>query len=342
LASDPAASAGDQPERADRSNGAPFVIFGTWLMVGLYLDGWSHTHSRTESFFTPSHAIVYSGFVAGVLWFAWDSGRRRRCGEAAGPAENRITLLGLALFTAGGIGDLVWHTLFGVERSVATLVSPTHLLLMMGGILMLSAPIRDAWARPGSRLLRWSDGWPVVGSLLLTVALILFFLMYLSPFRATQAAQPDTTSTFHFFVENAQIHLIAAVLVTTAVWMSALLFILRRWDPPFGTFALVFGITAVALSGLDNFQRLPLALAAVVGGLAADGYIAVRYPIRVLAMVVPLAIWLPYFVVFKSAYALPWEIHLWLGTIVLAVLSGLGLSLLAVPPALPTTSTAGR
>jgi hypothetical protein len=306
--------------------------------VGTYIDGWAHNHSRPESFFTPWHAITYSGLVAGVLWFTWDSRRRRRRGEEAGPAEQRMTLLGLALFAAGAVGDLVWHTLFGVERSIAALLSPTHLLLMTGGILILSAPIRDAWSQPGSRLLRWGDGWPVVGSLVLIVALIMFFLMYLSPFTATMAAQPDPTSTFHFFVQNAQTRLIASVLVTTVVFMSALLFLLRRWTPPFGTFALTFGLTAVALCGIDSFQRLPLALAAVFGGLAADGYLAARYPLRVLAMLVPLAIWLPYFVVFKSAFALQWEIHLWLGTIVLATLAGLGLGVLAYPPALPSVT----
>ncbi len=338
MATDPGAGAGDRPDRARRSEGAAFVVFGTWMIVGLFLDGWSHNHHRPETFFTPWHGVLYSGFVAGLLWFAWDGRRRRRLGSEPGPVEDRLTVLGLVLFLAGALGDFGWHTLFGVERSIAALLSPTHLLLMTGGILLVSTPIRDAWSRPSTQSMSWRIHWPVIGSLTLTVAVVLFFLMYLSPFRATVAAQPDPTISVRYLVENAQIHLIASVLVTTAVLMTALLFLLRRWTPPFGTFTVLFGITAIALSGLDSFQRLPLALAGVVGGLLADGYIAARYPIRILATLVPVAIWLPYFVLFKSAYALPWEIHLWLGTVFLAGLSGLGLSVLADPAAVPAAA----
>ena len=52
----------------------------------------------------------------------------------------------------------------------------------------------------------------------------------------------------------------------------------------------------------------------------------------------PAALWLTYFVVFKVAYDLPWTIHLWLGAIFLAVLGGVGLSLLAFPPQVPQES----
>ncbi|MBV8986508.1 MAG: hypothetical protein JO248_18920, partial [Acidimicrobiia bacterium] len=51
------------------------------------------------------------------------------------------------------------------------------------------------------------------------------------------------------------------------------------------------------------------------------------------------ATWLPYFVVFKIDYDLPWTIHLWIGTVFLAALTGLGLSLLVDPPHVPKGAT---
>ena len=41
------------------------VLLSAWFLGGLYLDGWAHHHlAELESFFTPWHAVFYSGFVA--------------------------------------------------------------------------------------------------------------------------------------------------------------------------------------------------------------------------------------------------------------------------------------
>ncbi len=306
------------------------VVFGTWMIVGLFLDGWSHVHRRPETFFTPWHGVLYSGFLAGVLWFAID---QRTAGRSdVGLIGGRVTFAGFVIFALAAVGDFGWHTLFGIERNVAALLSPTHLLLMSGGILLVTAPVRDAWhERWGSRP-RWSEFWSVVGSLTLTAALVLFFLQYLSPFRAAIVAQPLTTA-FRSLNETAEVRTIASVLVTTVVLVGMMLFILRRWTPPVGAFTILFGVPALAMSGLDSFERLPLALCAVAGGLVADIVVEADIPVRWVAAAVPVAAWLPYFVVFKVAYDLPWTIHLWLGTVFLTALTGLGLSLLTDPPA---------
>jgi hypothetical protein len=113
---------------------------------------------------------------------------------------------------------------------------------------------------------------------------------------------------------------------------------LRRWQPPFGACTLLFGVVAVATSGLDTFERWPLTLCAIGGGVVADVLLTRTWSLRLVAGLVPVALWLPYFVVFKTAYDLPWTVHLWLGTVFLTALGGIGLSLLTEPPALPTRS----
>src|SRR5688500_828822 len=40
----------------------------TWILVGLFLDGWFHIHRPDgESFFTPWHGVLYSGVAATVV-----------------------------------------------------------------------------------------------------------------------------------------------------------------------------------------------------------------------------------------------------------------------------------
>ena len=46
-----------------------------WYFSGLVLDGWAHTHGEVDaSFFTPWHALFYSGFIAYsgfIIWTLW-------------------------------------------------------------------------------------------------------------------------------------------------------------------------------------------------------------------------------------------------------------------------------
>jgi hypothetical protein len=41
---------------------------GTWLMIGLFVDGWAHNNlgEALETSFTPWNAVFYSGFAAAV------------------------------------------------------------------------------------------------------------------------------------------------------------------------------------------------------------------------------------------------------------------------------------
>src|SRR6266566_3590952 len=39
------------------------VLLEAWWVGGLFVDGWAHEHGKVDqSFFTPWHAILYSGF----------------------------------------------------------------------------------------------------------------------------------------------------------------------------------------------------------------------------------------------------------------------------------------
>ena len=62
------------------------------------------------------------------------------------PPGYRFAVLGIPIFFAAGIGDLIWHQLFGIEEGVDALLSPTHQALGLGIFFLASGPIRSVIA----------------------------------------------------------------------------------------------------------------------------------------------------------------------------------------------------
>jgi hypothetical protein len=57
------------------------TLASSWLIGGLYLDGWAHNNIPSlETFFTPWHAVFYSGFLATLAVLGWGIGRNRAAG----------------------------------------------------------------------------------------------------------------------------------------------------------------------------------------------------------------------------------------------------------------------
>ena len=151
------------------------LVFGTIFLSGLYLDGWAHNHGRVDnSFFTVWHAFFYAGFglvmllLLGTLLWNRAQGMRWR---SALPNGYQLALLGVFIFAAGGVGDLIWHELFGIEEDFEALISPTHLMLGAGLGLIVSGPLRAALARPHQRP-TWRE---IAPALVATAALISAF-----------------------------------------------------------------------------------------------------------------------------------------------------------------------
>ncbi|MBI5563663.1 MAG: hypothetical protein HY870_02135, partial [Chloroflexi bacterium] len=156
-----------------------------WFTAGLFLDGWAHTHGQAdESFFTPWHGVLYAGHLTATAYLFNAFIRTMMRGSAwrqALPIGYGLSLIGGALFAIGGVGDLVWHTLFGIEQNVEALLSPTHLLLALAGMLIVSGPLRAAWRRVDTPARRLTDQLPMI----LSAALLLSFLTFF-----TQIAHP--------------------------------------------------------------------------------------------------------------------------------------------------------
>jgi hypothetical protein len=108
------------------------MLFGLWAIFGLFLDGWAHSHQKPDSFFTPWHAVLYSGFISAGLWSLFMLWRRRSPGTSllrTAPSGHLATLAGFGLFGLGAAGDLVWHEVFGVGSNFRQLSGTLNPLL---------------------------------------------------------------------------------------------------------------------------------------------------------------------------------------------------------------------
>jgi hypothetical protein len=304
-----------------------FAVFSIWITSGLYLDGWSHNVHKPETFFTPYHGLLYSGFLAAVLWGVYEARR-----QTDTPAPNdKLAMLGGVLFAVGGAADLVWHTVFGIEKDVAALLSPTHLTLMTGGILAASAPLRAARAGTAQDDRSLRHFLPVVLGLAVVAAVVAFFLQFASAFRLDVLPAKSQ--------EMAQVYSVLAVLLTNAVLLGAAFYLRRFWTPPRGAFTLLFGLVAFAQTGLGSFSHIALVVPALIGGAVAD-----RLADRpwLFGAAVPLALWGSWLAVFAALWGLHWEPEIWGGVLFFTALTGVGLAALTAPAASQASLVAER
>jgi hypothetical protein len=331
------------------------ILLGMWAVLGLVADGNTHVNTpELETFFTPSHAVLYSGYLSVAGWMGWQvlrQWRRGHHGPGAVPVGYGLGLLGAVIFGLGGLADLAWHALFGIESDIDALLSPSHLVLFVGAALILTTPWRAASSAAVGEAPGFRAFLPVLLSATTTVVVVAFFLLYLSPF--TDSA-PTAARAAGFVTHRQQevfwSHGIAGILVTTAVLLVPLLLLVRRWRVPAGTATILFTTVAVLSSAIFNFEHGALIVAAPIGGLLADLLIGRLRPSPVrpvalwtVAAAVPAALWGPYFTVVAGWYGLAWPAELWSGSVVLSSLAGLALGLLAAPPAgSAATSPNGR
>lgn len=308
-----------------------------WLVGGVYLDGWAHNHGKVDqSFFTPWHGLLYAGFGAIALLLgatlAWNMLHGFTWARAL-PGGYELALLGVAIFAFGGVGDLIWHTLFGIEAQIEALISPTHLLLALGATLMITGPLRAAWRRPSAGNMTWAQQAPMLISLTLVLALFSFLTQYAHPWVEpyAEAGYPGGDGFFGLALG------MASILLQTALLMGVALLALRRGPLPPGGWTLLLGLSTALVSVLDDQYRLfP---AAVGAGIAGDVLLWVLQPsasrpagLRAFAFLAPVLLYASYYAQLALAAGIRWSVHMWTGSIVLAGVVGLLLSYLVVPP----------
>lgn len=324
------------PSAPSRTFEWSYVACCTWFVIGLFLDGWAHNHvPELETFFTPWHAVFYAGYF---LMAATLLALRARTGAENMPAGYREALAGAGIFFAGGIGDMLWHEAFGIEKDIEALFSPTHLVLALGTVLMLGAPWL-ATVRSGKHGQTFAEQLPAILSLTFCASAVTFLTQFHHWTDLSLVDPAPVRQNAELIQEVAM----AGYLWHVAVLMAAAILLLRTSKPALGTLATLFTVSTFGMAAMrmDTLgAALPIVCIAYVIGFFADLWAARAWPIeknlaafRWFTAGVPAAL-----VALLHAYAIPlhgtwWSIHMWTGAVAIAAGTGVLVGLAMVPPA---------
>src|SRR6266508_42803 len=331
------ASAPVAPDRAGASDrlapawfGWVAVALAAWLVSGAHLDAWAHRHLGFETFFTPWHAVLYSGWLANTVFFGAMALRGRREGSSwrhALPAGYGLTLAACVVFGVGGALDLAWHQAFGIERDFAADLSPTHLLLMAMAAVILAGPLRAAWYGHARRA-----GFEAVLSAAFLLSMLTFWAQFNHPFTDQWAGQPRTVLPDVFNQEMG----VQGVVLQAALLSGVVLALVSRFRLPAGSLTVILGVNAVYVTVVEQLNSM--VLVAVLAGVIGDVLLAVLRPstrrvpqLRLFAFLLPAELYLLYFATVLARSGTRWPVHVWTGSVALAGITGLLLSLLVAP-----------
>jgi hypothetical protein len=261
------------------------ALGGLWLIGGLFADlGW-HIREDVDSFWTGAHAMLYSGLVilfavAGVTAL---SGLRSGLPlRRALPRGYDLVLPGLLIFLVGGVLDAIGHHFFGFEAGFLALLSPTHQLIGLGLIFVLTSPIRAAVVaatRPGTLLQQL----PLLIAAASFLELIHWGTNYIFLSGAERAYGPLllpvtspealTAQTLAFSHQGGGL---TAFLLQSLIMVGMSLYLVRNFRLRPGSFTLLYvlgnGFIAVALSTSWAQAGAPIA-ASIVAGFLADSFL---------------------------------------------------------------------
>ncbi|HZD33827.1 MAG TPA: hypothetical protein VE130_01365 [Nitrososphaeraceae archaeon] len=114
---------------------------GSFMQIaGASWDVTSHIMEAPETFFTPSHTVLYTGVglltvAAGTSVILLISNHGLRGSSVATPLK--LLIIGSTISFVAGPSDFLWHELFGVDG----LLSPPHLTLITGMLVNAVATV---------------------------------------------------------------------------------------------------------------------------------------------------------------------------------------------------------
>jgi len=279
--------------------------------------------SLTGDFWASWHLVLYAGVTGLAAWLG-------RLALIHGPKPMRAafgpTVAGVFVLGAGGMGDWAWHTAFGIEVDIPALLSPPHLLLLLGLVLVVLGPVAALWRAPGDQL-SWSS--TAVLSLCTTCAIVIVMLFtgYLSVFASDVIVNGYANPMVGTRLTSTEvIHSVATLLWTSLVLTVPWLVLRLRWRLRPGlvavTFAVLAGASAAAVQGVAG----EIVSAALIGGVVIDVALSLLTRDRptdqallAIAVAVPTVLWTFMFLALMNSDRLVWGATLWVGSIVLCL-----------------------
>lgn len=344
----------ERTRQATRREDLLAVIFSACMIGGAMADGWAHANlsESLEGFFTPWHGLLYAGFAATAAWIFWLAYQRR--GQApvwwrdGWPYGYRTGALGVLIFGAGGLGDMIWHETIGVEVGLNATFSPSHQLIVIGAVLMVTCPLRSWWAA-GDGGLRSVTG---VTALTLGIMAPTILLTYTSAFLTdapTRSYDPALAQQGGSYGLTA-IAGVDSFVITTVLLVAPLMWLHRRRAVPGAATGMTFG---VALFVMVMFEFPAPSAAGTLGALAGAALtdVLLRRLDNVRGMAAPLRLplagaafaallWTGHLIGLQLAAGLRWPIEMICGIVVLTAVVGAALGGLAARPAAHGATTA--
>jgi hypothetical protein len=379
------ATSDDRPQTEPWEDGVT-VLLAIATLFAVFWDGWLHNNSTTlDSFFTSAHLAMYAGLTVLGGWIGIVFVKRQPRGKlnlsmSAVPFGYGLALVALPLAALGGPGDFAWHAAYGFENQVDAPFSPTHQMLFLAGALLGGIGLASTWHRPG-RVHTLQAIWPAVLSITAVVAMIEFSFMNLLPYfwtrvptsdfqadlkssKFTDAYAPGThahhaqglndayqnysDSAFPYYLFG-NMQVIAGMIIFSAVFVGAVLYLRRRWVLPFGTVTLMLTLLGVLFPFFSRFTHPEFIVQMIVSGLVIDTlrhYLIGRshtktWRLRFFALLIPIAIWGPYMLTIAITDGLGWNVTMAAGMLSTTAGVGYAISLVMYPPALPAVPQEG-
>ena len=306
-----------------------------WCFTGLCIDVWAHKHlNLEETFFTPWHAVWYSGFAAYssyivfVLWGLNDGGIPKSISAvkeffSSMPKGYSVGVVGMILFIVSGFGDMLWHTFLGIEGGTDILLSPTHLGLAGGLILSLLVPVMAAWHQP-ERVKTLGDQLPVIVGLSGAWGVITVFTSYSHHLSLPYNQMCEGCGNA---VNSGLQTGIVAVLLQAIILSGFIHYFMKKFKPVPGTFTtmfLVHTIVIIACAPGKLGEAWKHALTPILSGIALDIlYALFSNRNRIFAFIIgaiPVSIWLVTIATIggKGLDLMGWSVHATAGVIFIA------------------------
>ena len=236
-------------------------------MWGASWDITSHLLRTPETFFTPSHGILYTGvgvsLIGAILGTILIVSKKETRNQPY-VFGSKIIIVGSIIQIIAGPGDFYWHEMFGIDG----LLSPTHLALAVG-IIMASVGSTVGFARIYSNQIVKSKHLKII--LPISFGIFWFSIMWLIFFFVLPISEGDT----HNFNPNPYVAVVLGVVFLPFAF-SLVFWTASKTLGSFGgasTAALVFltmNVTSNILTSEKLLFYIPWFLAPMISAVFAD------------------------------------------------------------------------
>ena len=249
-------------------------LFGSVLEIwGGSWDITSHALGAPESFFTPPHAVLYSGVGISLIAAIAALGiiiRDKEIRQKSFSLGLKLIIIGSLVQIIAGPGDYLWHELFGTDG----LLSPTHLTLITG-ILIQSVGIVMGLTRMIQYNFKVTKPGITIGFSALWFIVIAFIFQFSLPISKGETINwnPDP------YVAGIILILTMPFFGTMIFWGAAKSMKKFGWTSASAAGLIILNVTANVIPATALWGYLPWFVVPMIIALVADGIINNRIKI---------------------------------------------------------------